>query len=61
MPVLTMTEDDLNRIRDWDAKCGTNEGTMFGTTLDRRALLIYVDELRSEIRTLREAAKAGEP
>jgi hypothetical protein len=54
-----MTEDDLARIRDWDKRCGDNERTMFGTTLDRRRLLEYVDELRAEIRMLREAAKHG--
>jgi hypothetical protein len=56
-----MTEDDLNRIRDWDARCGENDTVFLPVVKDRRALLTYVDELRAEIRTLREAAKAGEP
>jgi hypothetical protein len=41
-----MTEAQLAGIRAWDAMCGLNEGTMFQTTVDRRRLLEYVDELR---------------
>jgi hypothetical protein len=40
-----MTADALSKIREWDAKCGQNELVFFGTTLDRRRLLEYVDEL----------------
>lgn len=46
-----MTPEALEKIRDWDAKCGENELVFFGTTIDRRRLLEYVDEL-----TLRVAA-----
>jgi hypothetical protein len=41
-----MTPELLMMIRDWDKRCGANEGTMFQTTVDRRRLLEYVDELR---------------
>lgn len=59
-----MTDDELARIHEWDKRCGDNEGTMFGTTLDRRRLLEYVEELRAEVRTLREVKRhepAGAP
>jgi hypothetical protein len=46
-----VTPEALEKIRDWDAKCGDNELIFFGTTIDRRRLLEYVDEL-----TLRVAA-----
>ena len=46
-----MTPGALEKIRDWDAKCGDNELIFFGTMLDRRRLLKYVPEL-----TLRVAA-----
>jgi hypothetical protein len=46
-----MTPESLEKIREWDAKCGQNELVFFGTTIDRRRLLEYVDEL-----TLRVAA-----
>jgi hypothetical protein len=49
-----MTDEELERIKEWDRKCGNNEGVMFQTTVDRRRLLEYVDELRAEVRTLRE-------
>jgi len=47
-----MTQEELDRIRAWDRRCGDNEATFFPVTLDRRRLLEYVDELRAEIESL---------
>lgn len=47
-----MTNEDLDLIREWDKRCGDNEGTFFPVTLDRRRLLEYVDELRAQIAAL---------
>jgi hypothetical protein len=41
-----MTKQQLESIREWDAKCGDNETTFFPVTKDRRRLIEYVDELR---------------
>jgi hypothetical protein len=40
---------DLDLIRDWDKRCGDNEGTFFPVTIDRRRLLQHVDELRAAL------------
>jgi len=47
-----MTQEELERIRVWDRRCGDNEGTFFPVTLDRRRLLEYVDQLRAELESL---------
>jgi hypothetical protein len=47
-----MTNEELERIRSWDARCGDNELTFFPVTIDRRRLLEYVDELRAELALL---------
>lgn len=44
-----MTPEVLARIREWDAKCTWPEQCMFGTTIDRRRLIEYVDELLSAL------------
>jgi hypothetical protein len=55
-----MTPETLEKIRDWDAKCGENELLFFGTTLDRRRLLEYVDELTLRVADLeRQLETAG--
>jgi hypothetical protein len=48
-----MTPEEFTRIVEWDAKCGTNELVMFGTTIDRRRLIEYVKELQLQIKDLR--------
>jgi hypothetical protein len=47
-----VTPEALEKIRDWDAKCGENELIFFGTTIDRRRLLEYVDELELRVAAL---------
>lgn len=47
-----MTPEALAKIREWDTKCGKNEVIFFGTTLDRRRLLEYVDELMLRVADL---------
>jgi hypothetical protein len=47
-----MTPEALAKIREWDTKCGQNELVFFGTTIDRRRLLEYVDELTLRIADL---------
>jgi len=44
-----MTKEQFALICQWDKRCGDNEGTMFGTTIDRRRLIEYVKELEAEI------------
>ena len=41
-----MTKEQLELIREWDAKCGDNEAVFFPVTKDRRRLIEHVDELR---------------
>lgn len=58
-----MTPEALAKIRDWDRRCTAPEEVMFCTTIDRRRLLEYVDELLLRVaaleaeRALREALK----
>jgi hypothetical protein len=47
-----MIQEELERIRSWDRRCGDNEETFFPVTRDRRRLLEYVDELRAELASL---------
>ena len=56
-----MTPDALRTIRDWDAKCGDNELIFFGTTLDRRRLLEYVDELSLRVADLERQLETAVP
>lgn len=53
-----MTTEQLEKIRDWDQRCGTNELTFFPVTIDRRRLLEYVDQLRAEIAALKSSDSA---
>lgn len=55
-----MTDEQLEKIKHWDKRCGDNEGMMFGTTIDRRRLIEYVDELRAENKTLNELRAENE-
>lgn len=50
-----MTPEALLLIHERDAKCGDNETVFFGTTIDRRRLLEYVDELLARIAALERA------
>lgn len=53
-----MTPEALQKIREWDAKCGQNELVFFGTTIDRRRLLEYVDELTLRVAALERQLEA---
>jgi hypothetical protein len=48
-----MTSAQLEAIRQFDARCGDNEGVLFPVTIDRRRLIEYVDELKSLVREAR--------
>ena len=50
---LFVTKRELELIREWDAKCGDNEGTFFPVTKDRRRLIEHVDELSELLRLCR--------
>jgi len=54
-----VTPDALDKIREWDAKCGENELIFFGTTIDRRRLLEYVDELTLRVANLERQLAEG--
>jgi hypothetical protein len=56
-----MTPEALAKIREWDTKCGQNELVFFGTTLDRRRLLEYVDELTLRVADLERQLAIGQP
>lgn len=51
-----MTPAEFDRIREWDKRCGIEEGLMFGTTVDRRRLIEYV--LRLQVQ-LEQAKRSG--
>jgi hypothetical protein len=48
-----MTCDEFENIRQFDRKCGDNEGVLFPVTIDRRRLIEYVDELKALVREAR--------
>ena len=48
-----MTRDALETIRQFDLRCGDNEGVLFPVTIDRRRLIEYVDELQALVREAR--------
>jgi hypothetical protein len=61
MPVSHVTRNQLELIREWDAKCGDNEATFFPVTKDRRRLIEHVDELRELLQLCRERWPPGAP
>jgi hypothetical protein len=48
-----MTHDEFENIRQFDRRCGDNEGVLFPVTIDRRRLIEYVDELQALVREAR--------
>ena len=48
-----MTAAQLEAIRQFDRKCGDNEGVLFPVTIDRRRLIEYVDELQALVKEAR--------